>query len=639
IACNANGCDTTRTQVIVHPKPQLITTKQIQLCSGTKTTLKVQGGERYEWREMPNTTVISTADSLPILPTKNTLYTVRSITKFGCITEETITVTLGTIKAIAHDTTVCKNTTVTLQVSGGSEYDWFDEQTGEQTQGDNKTIQAITNKRYMVIAKSGTCRDTTHVAVTVQDIPILQSNDTVVCSGSTVHLYVKTPQANTQYTWLTEQGNPVQTGSTYTTQPTQTIHYIIKAINQYGCVGYDTSTVTVNNALAIIASADTSICAGSAANLIVNNPEQTINYTWSDEQNYVIGNTASITVQPTQTTMYSVKGLRNGCDGVDTVRVVVHALPSVSVRDTSICQGQTATVKVVNPDATNTYTWKDDKGNVVAQSTEYTSTPQTTSTYSVTVRSSEGCESSALSTITIEPKTSVRLFVAPIRDSINVEDTVRVQIFAQANREVQLQQLAYDLQTETDVLDIPTSVRSGQWQQVHVTQAVTLNATPTQVYEFTGKALVTQTRKATISILKLATDLNPECSIQEAIGRDYATGIVCANPLLNIQISGILLLVSPNPSTGEVTVTSDYDIEEMQIVDALGQMVTSPTSSPKERTSESSSPSPLERAGVRSRSGAMPRVEHKVQIEANGLYFIRAKVNGVWITRIVVVQT
>ncbi|MBX7156458.1 MAG: T9SS type A sorting domain-containing protein, partial [Bacteriodetes bacterium] len=359
---------------------------------------------------------------------------------------------------------------------------------------------------------------------------------------------------------------------------------------------------------------------------------------WSDEQNNVVGTSDAITVQPTQSQWYTVKGLRNGCDGVDTVRVVVHALPSVSVRDTSICQGQTATVKVVNPDVTNTYTWKDDKGNIVAQSTEYTTTPQTTSTYSVTVRSSEGCESSAQATITIEPKTTVHLFVAPIRDSIQIGDTVRVQVFAQTDRDVQLQQVEYDIQTESDVMDIPTSVHSGQWQQLHVQQAITLTPIPTQVYEFIGKALTTQTRVATISIQNLNTNLNPECRIQTSKETTFITGTACANDILKFKLAGTELLLSPNPSNGEVTITSDDEIEEIQVVNALGQVVTSPTSSPKERTSESSSLSPLERAGVRSRSDAMPRVEHKVQIEANGLYFIRVKVNGEWITRSVVVQ-
>ncbi|MBL7975891.1 MAG: T9SS type A sorting domain-containing protein, partial [Candidatus Kapabacteria bacterium] len=263
----------------------------------------------------------------------------------------------------------------------------------------------------------------------------------------------------------------------------------------------------------------------------------------------------------------------------------------------------------------------------VAQSTEYTTTSQTTSTYSVTVRSSEGCESSAQATITIEPKTTVHLFVAPIRDSIIVDDTVRIQIFAQADRAISSQQIEFDIQTESDVMDIPTSVHSGAWQTLHINTPVTLGTAPTQVYEFTGKALVTQTRQATVSIQNLNTQLNPECRIQTSKGTTFITGTVCANNILKIQLTGTALLLTPNPSNGEVTITSDYDIEEMYLINALGQVVqTTPKSLP-------------ESGGEKSiRSGAMPRVEHKVQIEANGLYFIRAKVNGEWITRSVVVQ-
>ncbi|MBX7155925.1 MAG: T9SS type A sorting domain-containing protein, partial [Bacteriodetes bacterium] len=639
---NKYGCTITDSvEVKVQNNLKVTLSADTSVCAGYGVLLKASGGANYTW--YPPDYLDNPNSATPYCtPQKNITYKV--ITTSGtCIDSAIMNVSvnpLPTVKA-QGETTVCSGQPVQLsiqQAEPNTTYTWRDSAGTSIGAGSKVTVNPIVEQRYYVTATTNNnCTAHDSVQVHISNVMNVQAlGATTVCTGTPVQLSINTPDATATYEWTTN-GNIIGTGTSITVTPTQTSTYIAHG-KRGGCEGWDTVTVQVNNAITVTASADTSICVGALATLRVTNAQQTITYTWRDEQNNVIGNTASITVQPTQTTTYNVHGVQSGCEGAGAVRVVVHALPSVSVRDTSICQGQTATVKVVNPDATNTYTWKDDKGNIVAQSTEFSTTPQTTSTYSVTVRSSEGCESSAQATITIEPKTSVHLFVAPIRDSIQIGDTIRVQVFAQSDRDVQLQQLAYDVQTESDVMDIPTSVHSGQWQKVHVQQAVTLTPTPTQVHEFIGKALTTQTRVATISIQNLNTQLNPECRIQTSKETTFITGTACANDILKFKLVGTELLLSPNPSNGEVTITSDDEIEEIQVVNALGQVVTSPKPSPKERTSESSFPSPLERAGVRSRSGAMPRVEHKVQIEASGLYFIRAKVNGEWITRSVVVQ-
>ncbi|MFN8366718.1 MAG: T9SS type A sorting domain-containing protein [Candidatus Kapaibacterium sp.] len=636
---NKYGCTITDSvEVKVQNNLKIQLSADTSVCAGYGVLLKASGGANYVWS--PPDYLDNPNSATPYCtPQKNITYKV--ITTSGtCIDSATMNVSvhpLPTVKA-QGETTVCSGQPVQLsvqQAEPNTTYTWRDSAGTSVGTGASITVNPIVETRYYVTATTNNnCTAHDSVQVHISNIMNVQAlGATTVCTGTPVQLSINTPDATATYEWTTN-GNIIGTGTSITVTPTQTSTFIAHG-KRGGCEGWDTVTVQVNNAITITASADTSICIGATATLRVTNAQQTINYTWRDEQNNVIGNTASITVQPTQTTTYNVRGVQSGCEGAGAVRVVVHALPSILVRDTSICQGQTATVKVVNPDATNTYTWKDDKGNIVAQSTEYTTTPQTTSTYSVTVRSSEGCESSAQATITIEPKTTVHLFVAPIRDSIQIGDTIRVQVFAQSDRDVQLQQVEYDIQTETDVMDIPTSVHSGQWQQLHVQQAITLSTTPIQIYEFTGKALVTQTRQATLSIENLSTNLNPECRIQTSKGTTFITGTACAINILKFRLTGTELLLSPNPSTGEVIITSDDEIEEIQVVNALGQTVTSPTSSPKERTS---SPSPSERSGVRSRSGTMPRVEHKVQIESSGLYFIRVKVNGEWITKSVVVQ-
>ncbi len=603
---NKYGCiitDSVEVKVQNNLKIQL--SADTSVCAGFGVLLKASGGANYTW--YPPDYLDNPNSATPYCtPQKNITYKV--ITTSGtCIDSATMSISvnpLPTVKA-QGETTVCSGQPVQLsveQAEPNTTYTWRDSAGTSVGTGASITVNPIVETRYYVTAATNNnCTAHDSVQVHISNIINVQAlGATTVCTGTPVQLSINTPDATATYEWTTN-GNIIGTGTTITVTPTQTSTFIAHG-KRGGCEGWDTVTVQVNNAITVTASADTSICIGATATLRVTNAQQTITYTWRDEQNNVIGNTATITVQPTQTTTYNVKGVQSGCEGAGAVRVVVHALPSVSVRDTSICQGQTATVKVLNPDDNNTYTWKDETGTTQSTTQTLTVTPQTTTRYSVTVRNNAGCEASTQATVTIEPKTSVHLFVAPIRDSIQIGDTVRVQVFAQADRDVQLQQLAYDVQTESDVMDIPTSVHSGQWQQLHVQQVITLTPTPTQVYEFIGKALTTQTRVATVSIQNLNTHLNPECTIQTSKETTFITGTACANDILKFK-------------------------EEMYLINALGQVVQTTPKSPPGSGGEKSI-----------HSGAMTRVEHKVQIEANGLYFIHAKVNGEWITRNVVVQ-
>jgi len=629
---NKYGCIVTDSvEVKVQNNLKIQLSPDTSVCAGYGVLLKASGGANYTW--YPPDYLDNPNSATPYCtPQKNITYKV--ITTSGtCIDSAVMNVRvnpLPTVKA-QGETTVCSGQSVELSVNNpqpNTTYTWRDSAGTSIGAGTKVTVQPIVEIRYYVTATTNhncTAQDSIQVHISnVMNVKALGT--TTVCTGIPVILSINTPDATAIYEWTTS-GNIIGTGTSITVTPTQTTKYIAHG-KRGGCEGWDTVTVQVNNAITVTASADTSICVGSTATLRVTNAQQTINYSWTDEQNNIIANTASITVQPTQTTRYNVRGVQSGCEGASAVRVVVQPLPTVTVRDTSICQGQTATVKVVNPDATNTYSWSDEQGSIISSTSTLTITPHTTSKYVCITRNDAGCTATTQSTITIEPKTSVHVFVAPIRDSINIGDTVRIQVFAQSDRDVQLSNLVYDIETEGDVMDITNSIHTNNKQYVSVNKQVQLTPTPTQVYEFTGIALTTQTRTATVSITNLNTNLNPECRVQTNKGSTFVTGVACANPLMQFKFMGTVLLLSPNPSKGEVTITSDYEIEELRITNALGQLV---------ETQCLASDTKPNQNGIRRDTSA--RFSHTtVNLETNGMYFIRVKINGEWITRSVIVS-
>lgn len=120
---------------------------------------------------------------------------------------------------------------------------------------------------------------------------------------------------------------------------------------------------------------DKNICVGQSVELVAEGGDV---FTWST------GETAkSITVQPTETTEYTVS---NG-DNSDSVIVIVNQLPVVDLgRDIKIIKGESVTLNA--PDGFTSYSWS------TGESTRsITVTPQEQSIYSVVITNANGCSS------------------------------------------------------------------------------------------------------------------------------------------------------------------------------------------------------------------------------------------------------
>jgi hypothetical protein len=111
----------------------------------------------------------------------------------------------------------------------------------------------------------------------------------------------------------------------------------------YGGIDITTNIVT--------ASGSTTICQGSSANLSASGSPIGA-YTWTDPSGAIKGTTAKITVNPTQTTTYTVK---SGC-GTDQVTVYVNPA-TVNATSATICSGGTTSVSLTSPTVGATFTW------------------------------------------------------------------------------------------------------------------------------------------------------------------------------------------------------------------------------------------------------------------------------------------
>lgn len=148
-----------------------------------------------------------------------------------------------------------------------------------------------------------------------------------------------------------------------------------------------TTSISIDSIPVVSAGADVAICTGNSTVLTASGATT---YSWSTGQTG-----ASITVDPTTNTTYTVTGFNGACSATDSVDVTVYPLPTVSISGTlTYCVGASTTLDAGAGFAS--YSWS---------SGETTQTISATAgNYTVTVTDSNGCSNtSAQVTVTETP--------------------------------------------------------------------------------------------------------------------------------------------------------------------------------------------------------------------------------------------
>ena len=147
-----------------------------------------------------------------------------------------------------------------------------------------------------------------------------------------------------------------------------------------------------------VAVADTllNICDGASATLTATDA---VTYFWKDNTGTVIGNTASVTVTPTQSTTYTAFGIMSSGDttSVDVVVNVENVTLTLS-GNTTICEGDEVSLTI---SGANTYVWS---GDVTGSTNTVQFTPTSNASVTVMGTSLSGCTTTETYNITVLPK-------------------------------------------------------------------------------------------------------------------------------------------------------------------------------------------------------------------------------------------
>jgi gliding motility-associated-like protein len=357
IGCSANDS----ISVVVNANPIATISGNDTICNGDTTTLTALGGGTYSWD------IGGSNDSIVVSPSTNTSYSVIVTNGNSCKDTANVTVQVNALPTaiISGTTAICQGQSTALTASGGSAYSWNN---GDTSATINVSPNADSSYAVTVMNSNG-CIDTTSVIVQVALNPIanIGGNDSI-CQGTSVLL---TASGGGTYQW-----NNGATSPSINMSPNADTTYSV-IVDLGGCKDSTTHTITVNPLPIVGITGIDTICTGDTT---------TLTATGGGIYNWNTGSSSdSIVVFPTSQTNYTVVVTdANNCIDSTNMTVTVNALPTASISGSSlICQGNSTTLTATGG---NSYLWNNGANTPVINVS-----PNTDSTYIVTVTNSNGC--------------------------------------------------------------------------------------------------------------------------------------------------------------------------------------------------------------------------------------------------------
>ena len=251
----------------------------------------------------------------------------------------------------------------------------------------NYTVEIIDNK---------TCKDTATGVLKVNALPVVTVRDTAICTGdAAISFTAKSDTTAASYLWSVN-GN----GTLVSTSGKTAGNYTVQVTDKNGCIGTKTAVLTVNTKPNVTV-ANMSICAGgTAATFTATTTATSPSYLWKYNGTAIVGGTTSTTTG-SNAGNYTVEITDNkSCKDTATGVLKVNAKPVVTIRDTTVCVGKTASF-TANSDTTGvSYLWS----GLSTQTTKSVSIiAATTGIVTATVTDKNNCVNSGSGTLTVSP--------------------------------------------------------------------------------------------------------------------------------------------------------------------------------------------------------------------------------------------
>ncbi len=377
----AGNCQATATvdiKVLALPIAK-ITADKTTVCEGDEVTLSASDGVKWQWY-VGNTEIAGAVDQHYTITNAaygTTTYKVSVYNANNCKIETTYALAVGRKPdaTISGNLNICKGSSTTLSAPTADSYLWS---TGETTK--TITVAPSATKDYGVTVTVGDCKASSTVTVTVNALPapVLTADDAEICVGNSTTL--RAGAGYTYYKWSTTKDGVIKEGTNLQSigvSPTEKTTYTVTVTDANGCTGSAQTTVDVTQVAApTITASATTVCAGSE---VVLQSSAAKYYQWSSNVDVTQQKQQTVTVYPTQTTVYTVTTTNKaGCQSSKDITINVTKLPTPKITGTSnMCKGGDGVTLTATSDVDGaTYTWSTgETGNAItvkpSKKTEY----------------------------------------------------------------------------------------------------------------------------------------------------------------------------------------------------------------------------------------------------------------------------
>ncbi|MEO8148644.1 MAG: PKD domain-containing protein, partial [Bacteroidia bacterium] len=304
----------------------------------------------YSWNFGNGSTSTSTSPTLSYSSAGNYSINLTVYDANGCSDTVQNQVTVFPLPQVtaSPNQSICKGQTATLTVTGASTYLWSP---GGAT-GQSINVTPMSSSYYLVVGTDGNgCVDTSMVNIAVNQLPVVNLTNPVICPSSSVTLNAGNPGAGYQWsTGITSQSITTSTAGSYS----------VTVTNSFGCTATGQSTVGMSTLIPNVQSL--SICQGTSTTLNAANAGST--YLWSTGTT-----TQNISVNTTGTYTVTVSDV-NGCSISFSSTLVVNPLPVVNFIKGTGCLNDSTTfsnTSSVSSGTISSYVWKFGDGSASQQ--------------------------------------------------------------------------------------------------------------------------------------------------------------------------------------------------------------------------------------------------------------------------------
>ena len=418
ITVNAsNGCKATDSVWIgVLPLPPVKTSDDFSICASDSIQMITTGASSYTWLPIgqpgfsctfcPNPWFYAGASGVGQGPRS---YIVQGVDIYGCVSRDTVTVTVNALPPISAgpDVFICTSDTTTLTANGagpGGNYVWTNSTSLSCTNCTSPlAFPPVTETFEVTGIDSNGCRNTDKVKVSVFTAQSIFVTTGRVCIGDTVQLTAYHPNAQS-YAWTPSSSLTVSTGGSVGAFPTSTTTYTVIVTDNNGCQQQTTVIVPVDPLPNVFANpTDVTICEKDTTQLDAGGA---VSYSWSPVMGLSNPNVRNPKASPGASTVYVVTGTDvNGCRNTASVNMTVNPLPPIDAGpDIAICFGDTAQLWSDGAGPSGTYYWTPAVNFVSPQSNQYPFVyPQGSQTYMVQGTDLNGCKSTDAVQVIVNP--------------------------------------------------------------------------------------------------------------------------------------------------------------------------------------------------------------------------------------------